>query len=336
MLGLRQPGRNGQTVTLSEPDKFDHFLEKKEVTILVTDSGLGGISMFAEIARELRKRHLFEKVYLVYFNAWPEQNRGYNRLKNTAERIHVFDNALQGMMRFKPDFIMIACNTLSVLYHHTEFSRSVDIPVVDIVGFGVDMMAECLQTSTNDQAVILGTVTTIESHVHRDHLVQRGIQPEQIISQACDQLATEIEKGPARASVSQMIANYMQQAVLNINPDTDNLYAALCCTHFGYCQELIQDTLSDIAEKPVTILNPNRQMSAYLLGNSNELLFSKTIMDLKVVSKITWEERKIESISNLIRPISAETADAVTNYTQRPNLFMQPKGKPKPIQRKQE
>jgi len=189
MLGLRQPGRNGQTVTLSEPDKFDHFLEKKEVTILVTDSGLGGISMFAEIARELRKRHLFEKVYLVYFNAWPEQNRGYNRLKNTAERIHVFDNALQGMMRFKPDFIMIACNTLSVLYHHTEFSRSVDIPVVDIVGFGVDMMAECLQTSTNDQAVILGTVTTIESHVHRDHLVQRGIQPEQIISQACDQLA---------------------------------------------------------------------------------------------------------------------------------------------------
>ena len=163
-------------MTLSESDIFNTFLKKKEVTILITDSGLGGISICAEIARELSRKHIFEKVNLVYFNAWPEQNRGYNRLKNTAERIYVFDNALQGMMRFKPDFIMIACNTLSVLYHRTEFSRSVDIPVVDIVGFGVDMMVERLQTSSTDQAVILGTVTTIESHVHRDHLVQRGIQ----------------------------------------------------------------------------------------------------------------------------------------------------------------
>ena len=308
-------------MTLSESDIFNTFLNKKEVTILITDSGLGGISICAEIARELSRKHIFEKVNLVYFNAWPEQNRGYNRLKNTAERIYVFDNALQGMMRFKPDFIMIACNTLSVLYHRTEFSRSVDIPVVDIVGFGVDMMVERLQTSSTDQAVILGTVTTIESHVHRDHLVQRGIQPKQIISQACDQLATEIEKGPASTTVSQMIDRYMQQAALNIDPDSDKLYAALCCTHFGYCQELIQDTLTGFAGKPVVILNPNRQMVAYLLANYKEYLFPNTIMEIQVVSKITWEERKINSISNLIQSISTETANALINYTQVPNLF---------------
>jgi glutamate racemase len=318
---FRYAGRNGFIVNLSESDKFNTFLKKKEVTILITDSGLGGISICAEIASGLRHRHLFKKVNLVYFNAWPEQNRGYNRLKNTAERIHVFDNALQGMMRFKPDFIMLACNTLSVLYQRTEFSRSVDIPVVDIVGFGVDMMAECLQTSTNHQAVILGTVTTIDSHVHRDHLVQRGIQPTQIISQACDQLATEIEKGPANSTVSQMIKRYMQQAVLNINPAAVHLYAALCCTHFGYCQELIQDTLAGFADKPVVILNPNRKMAAYLLANCKDNLCSNTIMEIQVVSKITWEERKINSISSLIHSISAETANALINYTPNPNLF---------------
>ena len=309
-------------MALSESDKFNTFLRKNEVTILIMDSGLGGISICAEIARELSHRHIFEKVNLVYFNAWPEQNRGYNRLKNTAERIHVFDNALQGAMQFKPDFIMIACNTLSVLYHRTEFCRSVDVPVVDIVGFGVDMMAECLQTSSNDQAVILGTVTTIDSHAHRDHLIQRGIQPAQIISQACDQLATEIEKGPVSTTVSQMIARYMQQAVLNINPDSVNLYAALCCTHFGYCQKLIQDTLADFAEKPVVILNPNRQMAAYLLVNCNKNFFSTTVMEIQVVSKITWEDRKITSISGLIQSISAETANALINYTQIPTLFI--------------
>jgi glutamate racemase len=308
-------------VNLSESDKFNTFLKKKEVTILITDSGLGGISICAEIANQLSHRPIFKKANLVYFNAWPEQNRGYNRLNNTAERIHVFDNALQGMMRFKPDFIMIACNTLSVLYQQTEFSRSVDIPVVDIVGFGVDMIAERLQTSSNDQAVILGTVTTIDSHVHRDHLIQRGIQPAQIVSQACDQLATEIEKGPASTAVSRMIAKYMQEAILNINSDSVNLYAALCCTHFGYCQELIRDTLADFAEKPVVILNPNRQMTAYLLANCKEVVFSNTIVELQVVSKITWEERKVNSISSLIQSISAETANALINYTQNPNLF---------------
>jgi len=106
--------------------------------------------------------------------------------------------------------------------------------------------------------------------VHHDHLIQRGIQPGQIISQPCDQLATEIEKGPAGKTVSQMIETYMQQAARNIDPDSGNIYAALCCTHFGYCQELIRDTLADLVEKPVTILNPNRQMAAYMFANRRE------------------------------------------------------------------
>jgi len=308
-------------VPLSESDKFNTFLEKKEVTILITDSGLGGISICAEIASELKRNCIFEKVSLVYFNAWPEQNRGYNRLRDTAERIKVFDSALEGMMRFKPDFIMIACNTLSVLYHRTQFSQRVEIPVVDIVGFGVDMMTQALQGSLEDRAVILGTVTTIDSQVHHDHLVQRGIRPEQIISQPCDQLATEIEKGPAGTIVSQMIETFMQQAVRKIDSGSGNLYAALCCTHFGYCEELIRDTLAIIAEKPVVILNPNHQIAACLLSSCRAFRFSSTAMKIKVVSKITWEEKKIESISSLIQSISAETADALINYAQIPNLF---------------
>jgi glutamate racemase len=308
-------------VPFSESDKFNTFLNKKQVTILITDSGLGGISICGEIAGELMRRHIFENVSLIYFNAWPEQNRGYNRLRDTAERIQVFDSALEGMMRFKPDFIMIACNTLSVLYHRTQFSQRVDIPVVDIVGFGVDMMTKALEASSKDRAVILGTVTTIDSQVHHDHLIQRGIQPGQIISQPCDQLATEIEKGPAGKTVSQMIETYMQQAARNIDPDSGNIYAALCCTHFGYCRELIRDTLADLLEKPVTILNPNRQMAAYMFANCREIRFSDTTMEIQVVSKITWEEKKIKSISGLIQSISAETANALINYAHIPKLF---------------
>jgi glutamate racemase len=306
---------------LSEPDKFGQFCNQRQVTILITDSGLGGISICAEIAAELMRRHMFEKVSLIYFNAWPEQNRGYNRLSNTAERIQVFDSALEGMMKFKPDFILIACNTLSVLYHYTQFSQHVRIPVVDIVGFGVEMMANALKTSAQDQAVILGTVTTVESHVHRDNLIQNGIQPGQIVSQSCDQLATEIEKGPDSTIVSEMIQTFMRQAARNIDPDSGNIYAALCCTHFGYCQELIQSSLTDFTKKPVTILNPNHRMAAFVWARCREIRFSHTTVEIQVVSKITWGERKIKSISSLIQSVSVETAHALINYAHIPNLF---------------
>jgi glutamate racemase len=308
-------------VTLSQSKKFNSFLKKKQVTILITDSGLGGLSICAEIASELKRLRMFEKITLIYFNAWPEQNRGYNRLRNTTERIQVFDTAIEGMLRFKPDFIMIACNTLSILYPHTRFSKSAQIPVVDIVGFGVDIMTAALGSSVQNCAVILGTLTTIESHVHHDHLIQNGIQPRQIISQPCDQLATEIEKGPDSTIVSNMIETYMQQAAQNVDPESVNIYAALCCTHFGYCKEMIRDRLASLADKPVTILNPNRYMAACLFDMGGAFLFSDTTIEIQVLSKIIWEERKIKSISRLIASISDETAQALKNYTQRSDLF---------------
>jgi glutamate racemase len=309
------------TLSLSDSDKFSAFLQKRQVTILIADSGLGGISICAAIARELVRLKPFGKVSLIYFNAWPEQDRGYNRLRDTAERIQVFDRALEGMMQFKPDFILIACNTLSVLYPRTQFSRTVDIPVVDIVGFGVDMMIGAMGISTDERVVILGTVTTIDSRIHYDRLVEKGIQPRQIVTQACDQLATEIEKGPASTIVSQMIETFMQQAARKIDPGSGNLYAALCCTHYGYCQGLIRDRLEGFTERPVFILNPNHHMAAYLLSNCREFRFSKTRVAIQVVSKITWEERKIRAISGLIRSISVDTANALLNYAQIPSLF---------------
>ena len=69
---------------------------KNHVTILVTDSGLGGLAIFAEIAARLKSDPIFPEVSLIYYNAWPEQNRGYNGLKDMDERIRVFDRALAG------------------------------------------------------------------------------------------------------------------------------------------------------------------------------------------------------------------------------------------------
>jgi len=295
---------------------------KQNVTLLVTDSGLGGLAVFAAIAARLEGEPVFPDVSLIYYNAWPEQDRGYHRLKGTAERIRVFDQALLGMARFDPDIILIACNTLSVLYPQTEFFRRQSLPVVDIVGFGVDMIYEYLCEKPDATAMILGTITTIRSGVHRVALMEKGISPEQVVVQACDQLATAIEKGPAGDRVAQLIDTYTDEAAQKLGPNPNDVVAALCCTHFGYCRDQIQGALEQRLRRPVAILDPNERMADFLFtaaGNRIDDLPLK--LNLRVVSRIIWEQTKIDAIATIIEKTSGKTAQALRNYEQIPELF---------------
>jgi glutamate racemase len=294
---------------------------KAHVTLLVTDSGLGGLSIFAEIAARLKTDPIFPKVTLIYFNAWPEQNRGYNGLKDMEERVRVFDRALEGMQRYQPDVIMIACNTLSVLYERTEFSRQKTIPVIDIVGFGVDMVYENLFGKTNATAVILGTVTTIASDVHRSQLIKKGISPMQLVTQPFDQLATQIEKDPGSVAVVQLIDTFVNQAIEKMEPAHAEVYVALFCTHFGYCRNLIREKMENRLQRPLTVLDPNRQMAAFLFNAASERRYEHTRVDLRVVSRIVWEQTKIDAVAKIIEKRSIETAQALQAYEWIPDLF---------------
>ncbi len=306
---------------LNKDNPLTPLFKKQKATIVITDSGLGGLSICAGIADRLKIDPIFQDATIIYYNAWPEQDRGYNRLKDDAERIRVFDRAMTGMERFDPDFIMIACNTLSVLYDRTEFSRRTRIPVIDIVRFGVDMIHERLSGDASGQAVIMGTLTTIASRVHSDLLVKEGVAPDRIVSQPCDQLATEIEKDSHGDAVVTLVERFMKEASEAVDPKIKTIYASLCCTHFGYCAAMIREKLGECTGKDVVILNPNRQMAAYLFALAGGTRYKKTSVALRVVSRIVWEDRKIGSISRLIGPISEETKDALVNYEWIPELF---------------
>jgi len=294
---------------------------KNHVTILVTDSGLGGLAIFAEIAARLKSDPIFPEVSLIYYNAWPEQNRGYNSLKDMDERIGVFDRALVGMKRYRPDIIMIACNTLSVLYDRTRFSRREHIPVINIVRFGVDMVFENLSKEARGTAVILGTVTTVASDVHRSRLVEKGISPDRLVSQPCDQLATRIEKGPGSDVVVRLVDSFMEQAVEKLGATQSKVFAALFCTHFGYCRDLIKEKLESRIRGTVTVLDPNDRMAAFLFEVNGGRRHGRTKLDMRVVSRIIWDQIKIDAISGVIEKQSTETAEALRNYERIPDLF---------------
>ncbi len=58
-----------QTLT----ERLDQFFQKSEVTIAVTDSGLGGLSVMADAAERMREAKIFQEVNLVFFQEFPQK-----------------------------------------------------------------------------------------------------------------------------------------------------------------------------------------------------------------------------------------------------------------------
>lgn len=294
---------------------------KENLSVVIVDSGMGGLSICADMAVLLERQRSCGRVAITYFNAWPMQQRGYNSLPSDAERIRVFDSALTGTLAFAPDIIVIACNTLSVLYPRTAFSRNAAIPVVGIVDFGVDMIYDYLASDSTRQVIILGTLTTIAADSHRSALAARGIATERMVPQACDQLATEIEKDPHGAVVRSMIEDFIGQATARLGHRRAPVAAALCCTHYGYSAELIQESLAIRLRADTTILNPNRAMAEQVFAPLASDRCNHTQIDIAVVSRILWSDEKLKSMTRVLTSVSPATAQALLRYRYDTELF---------------
>lgn len=319
---------------VSHEEKITALARKEKPAIVVIDSGLGGLSVYALIAEGLRGNHPFKEVTLIYYNAWPEQHRGYNNLPDTAERVRVFDRALLGVTAYRPDIILIACNTLSVLYPQTGFSRRTEIPVIGIVPFGVDLIREKLRPDPHSQVIIFGTLTTIAADVHRQALLAGGIEGRRLAAQACDQLAGAIESDPHSARVRQMIADCVDQAAVRLPSGQGPVFAALCCTHYGYSAVYFQQALAQhpavgAVGRTVTIIDPNQAMADFLparfMGNAPNRSIGSSGgalgVNLRVVSKITWSDAKIRVMAETVKPVSTAVAQALYDYHHNPELF---------------
>ena len=194
---------------------------KRDWRIVLTDSGLGGLSICAGLEKRLRNGVRRQAVGLVYVNAWPDAGHGYNDLPDAAARAAVLDRALAAMMGFRPDLIVIACNTLSVLYESTEFARAPAVPVAGIIDEGVDLFAGALQKDPAATLVLFGTRTTIESGEHVRRLTALGIDPRRIRTAACHGLAAVIDKDPDDPALPGLVEECVSRALAGGIPPRD-------------------------------------------------------------------------------------------------------------------
>jgi glutamate racemase len=296
--------------------------QKDSITVLVTDSGLGGLSVCADLDARVRRTGAYRKVRIIFANALPESNRGYNRMKTTGEKIRVFDAALHGMARaFTPDVILVACNTLSVLIPQTAFAAASPIPVLGIVETGVGMLYEQLTADPASTAVIFGTETTIGAGTHRRLLIERGIDPARLVTQACPNLAGAIETDVRSDRVSTAITAFASEAAGNMAPGTGKVLAGLCCTHYGYAAGRFRDALGAGGARPVVIVDPNTRMNDALFPEGKGRMTDHPECTVEVISRAVISPEEIASIGVLVQEVSPATAAALRCHTLNRQLF---------------
>lgn len=319
--------------------------------LVITDSGLGGLAVCAELEKRLRDAATGRSISLIYANVWPDAGTGYNDLPDPASRARVLDRALLRLAGFRPDAIVIACNTLSVLYDLTEFARSPAVPAVGIIEAGVDLFHEGLSRDPAGSLVVFGTRTTIESGEHIRRLARRGIAASRLAAVACHGLAAAIDEDPGGPRASGLV----EDCAAAVPPaaagggEGGTLFAGLACTHYGYVGAAFREALARRTRRPVQILDPNLRLVDELMsgldvrpakrGGGREkgraggppgspARSGRAILGVpageiavEVVSKIELGEAKRKAVARRLEPVSPRTARALVAYTWTPGLF---------------
>lgn len=300
---------------------IDFFKKKKDVTILVTDSGLGGMSVAANVADRLPESGVFQNAKIVFFNSLFHNRSGYNSLDTEDEKVRIFNIALEAMKeKYNPDLLLIACNTLSVLYNKTKFSAQANFPVIGIVKTGVDLIEEEFKQHPESTVIIFATRTTIGANSHKNMLVSGGYPEAQIIGQACRRLAGRVERGPESEETIGLINKYVHQALEKIEPGTP-IFASLNCTHYGYSIQQFKNAFANAGFKNIKIIDPNPRMADFIFDKQYLNRYSKTNVKVEVVSRVKISDQKKNSLDSLLLAISMPAAKALMGYKYLPNLF---------------
>ncbi len=208
-------------------------------TICVTDSGMGGLSVCAELVKALKQAR--KGADIVYFNACYADDLGYNAIARRSGKIAMFDRALAGMEHHcRPDEILVACNTLSVLLEETAFAARRPEIARSIVDAAVALVRE--RVSPTERITVFGTETTTSENTYLKRLTDAGWSPSHIDQIACPGLQTSISN---QDRVEEKVAAFTRDA------DKASWYL-LACTHFGI--------RADAFNHP-KILDPNRAMA---------------------------------------------------------------------------
>jgi glutamate racemase len=290
--------------------------------ILITDSGVGGLSVCAYAERFVRTHGFKEPVRLTFANAAPENDYGYNSMPSREVKLQTFDRFLRNVTdRYAPDFIYVACNTLSVLLPDTPYFHKADIPVKGIVETGAGLVLRELEADPRSAAMIFGTQTTIDAGAYPRLLEDRGVAASRVISQACPGLADTISEDREGVRTRSEIVRWVRSAIEKMQRADRPIVACLACTHYGYRKDLFAGALADAGLR-ATVVNPNERAVDDLFGTRLDAgAGMNRDVAVEFVTRYAIPAATVEALTWFLSDISPRTVDSMKNFVHRPDLF---------------
>jgi glutamate racemase len=287
--------------------------------ILITDSGVGGLSVVAYAERFIRAHGFREPVQLTFANAAPANDYGYNSMPSREEKLATFDRFLRKVTeRFAPDSIYVACNTLSVLLPDTPFFASAPVPVAGIVGTASALLLRELEKDASRVAMIFATQTTINAGTYPRILGEHGIAASRIVAQACPGLADTISEDREGVRTRAEIRKWVETAIAKMPDPNAPVVAALACTHYGYRKELFADAFAE-AGGDAQVINPNEKAvdDLFPAGASGP----QRDVTVRFVTRYTIPDATVEALTFFLEPISPPTVAAMQRFEHVADLF---------------
>lgn len=285
----------------------------------ITDSGVGGLSVCAEVEARLRQSPVKENIELVYLNAAIEDDYSYNSMPDRQTKLRAFDRFLISVReKYQPDLLFIACNTLSVLYQDSYFDHHRHIPIEGIVHSGTrEMLAEF--THDNDTAfIIFATPTTIEEGVYGNALREYGVPAGNVIEQACPGLPDAISNDGSGLLAGELLGKFVPAAMEQFDNSPQYVVAYLGCTHYGYQAARFKSALQDFVPR-ATVLNPNQGAVDSILSRL-KTESGHCSVNVEIVSRYVIPDVAINSLSGYLGERAPVTLSALKNFTHLPGL----------------
>ena len=287
--------------------------------IVITDSGVGGLSVCAYAERFVRTRGFEEPVRLTFANAAPDNDYGYNAMPTRQEKVHTFDRFLTRIVeRSAPDFIYVACNTLSVLLPETVFALTASVPIKGIVETGVESLTRELQRRRDATAIIFATQTTIDAGLHARMLEQRGVDTSRVVAQPCPGLADTISEDPDGDRAMAEITRWVKVAAERLRAN-DPVVACLACTHYGYRRAMFAEALAG-AGFDATVVDPNERAVDDIFP-AQPLASSAGDVSVELVTKYALPDATVKALARFLADISPPTVAAMQRFVHVPELF---------------
>ena len=286
----------------------------------ITDSGVGGLSVCAELEARLRQNPVQEDLEIFYLNAALRDDYSYNAMPSRQQKLDTFDRFLSNVeQRYRPDILYIACNSLSVLFRDPHFESHCAIPISGIVETGTREILSAVKGRDDTAVIIFATPTTVAEGTYSRNLVEAGMPEYRVVQQACPGLPDAISNDFTGGEATALLEQFVPAALDRFPSPPRRVTAFLGCTHYGYQSGIFESLLAN-RTNDARVINPNAGAGAAILGSIPPEPGNGTV-DIRFISPYQVPEKPLASLSHYLGDKGPATVSALQSFIHDPDLY---------------